>query len=308
MKKNILVIGGTYFAGRCFVNMAARSGDCSLVLLHRGHYSMAHLPNVKEIIGDRHDPAVLRLLPAIEYDAVVDFCAYTPGDTALLLDTMPGHTRRYLLFSTADVYLRSYVGVKDENAPLVFQKEPGMVGEYIYHKRLLESEARESCCAHGIALSIFRPAFLYGPFNYAPRESYYIEKILRGESLPVPVDADAHFQFVYVEDVARAVLNLCRGEGEDGVYNLAAPEEISYRSFIDMLHCVADRPFSENPVTVEQVLHDALPLPFPLREGESELYLGEKAPAALHFSYTPFQEGLRRTYEVLCQVYDSDTP
>jgi len=80
MSKKVLVIGGTYFAGRVFAILAAREAGFELTFVNRGRYSMSMLPNIKEYACDRHDAAALRALPLEEYDAVVDFCAYTPDE------------------------------------------------------------------------------------------------------------------------------------------------------------------------------------------------------------------------------------
>ena len=116
MSYRVLVIGGSYFLGRIFCTLASRSGEFDLTLVNRGRYPMTHLPGLREFRCDRHDSVGLSLLPGDEYDAVVDFCAYTPGDIASLLDNLPGKAKRYILLSTADVYARSG-GAKDEDSP-----------------------------------------------------------------------------------------------------------------------------------------------------------------------------------------------
>ena len=62
MKPKVLVIGGSYFAGRVFTMVA--SGSCALTLLNRGRYSMTLYPDVTELRCDRHDAAALAALPA----------------------------------------------------------------------------------------------------------------------------------------------------------------------------------------------------------------------------------------------------
>ena len=59
MKPKILVIGGSYFAGRVFTMVA--SNQCELTLINRGRYSMSRYPDVQEIRCDRHDAAALRV-------------------------------------------------------------------------------------------------------------------------------------------------------------------------------------------------------------------------------------------------------
>lgn len=304
MSKQVLVIGGSYFTGRVFSMVAAREAGYFLTLVNRGRYSMTHLPNLREFRCDRHDAAGLAALPEEHYDAVVDFCAYHPGDVKGLLEALPGRLDRYILLSTADVYDRDIRTSKDETTPLLTRQPPCGGGEYMYHKMLLEGEARAACARRGAALTILRPAFIYGPYNYAPRESYYVEKIVKGEPIPVPGDSNSQFQFVYVKDVANAIIACVERErAAESAYNLSAPEVLTYRRYMEVLAQVSDLPFATRPVTVEQVVRENIPLPFPLTAGEDELYAGDKIARELGLAYTPFQKGMERAYEAFKGVY-----
>jgi len=265
---------------------------------------MAHLPNLREYKCDRHDLAGLAALPPEHYDAVVDFCAYDPGDVKGLLETIPGQFDRYILLSTADVYDRSIRTSKDESTPLLTGQPSCESGPYMYHKMLLEGEARAACARRGAGLTILRPAFIYGPYNYAPRESYYVERIVKGEPIPVPAGSDGQFQFVYVKDVANAIIACIeRAPAGETAYNLAAPEVMTYRRYMEVLAQVSDIPFTTRSVTVEQVIREGIPLPFPLSAEEDELYEGGKIVRELGLCYTPFQEGMERAYEAFKGVY-----
>ena len=304
MSYRVLVIGGSYFLGRIFCTLASRSGEFDLTLVNRGRYPMTHLPGLREFRCDRHDPVGLSLLPGEEYDAVVDFCAYAPGDIASLLDSLPGKAKRYILLSTADVYARGG-GAKDEDSPLMAEPGTGAAAEYTWHKRLLERELAEACARHGMETVILRPAFIYGPYNYAPRESWYIEKIVKGQSLPVPSDAAGRFQMVYVKDAAEAIMECVRqAAAGDQAFNLAAPEVLDYGRFMETLRAVSDRPFTTRSLTVEESFREGIPLPFPLTEGESELYDGEKITRVLGLTYTPFREGMEKTFISFRSVYE----
>lgn len=304
MSKQVLVIGGSYFAGRVFSMLAAREAGYSLTLVNRGRYSMTHLPNVTEYKCDRHDLAGVAALPLGHFDAVVDFCAYEPGDCRGLLEHLSGQFDRYILLSTADVYDRGIRISKDENTPLLTDPPSCDAGAYMYSKMLLEGEARDACAARGAKLTLLRPAFIYGPYNYAPRESWYVEKIVKGVPIPVPEDSDGRFQFVYVKDVANAIIACIEHEpAESSAYNLAGPEVLTYRKYMEMLAEVSDRPFTTVPVTVEQVLRERLPLPFPLTAEEDELYDGGRITRELGLSYTPFREGMEKTYTAFKGVY-----
>ena len=303
--KKVLIIGGTYFAGRVFAIIANQKG-WELSFINRGTYSMEYLGNVKEYKADRRAPGMLYGFPQGEYDAVVDFCAYEPGDCSSLLRSLNIRTKQYLLLSTADVYDRSIRTMKDENAPLQDHMGNCMAADYMWKKRNLETEAEQVCTELGIGLTILRPAFIYGPFNYAPRESFYVERIVKGQPIPVPTDSDSEWNFVFVTDVARAIC-ACVEQQETScgqAYNLSAPEIVTYKSYMDVLQKVTDRPFETRPVTVSEVLAQNIPLPFPLTADESELFDGTKIAKQLGTSYLSFEEGMQKAFNAFKSVYD----
>ncbi len=304
MSYKVLVIGGSYFLGRIFCTLASRTGEFELTLLNRGRYPMTHLPGLREFRCDRHDPVGLSLIPKEDYDAVVDLCAYSPGDIASLLENLPGGAKRYILLSTADVYARS-PGPKDEASPLLEGPIPGAAAEYTWNKRLLETELAETCAPLGMETVVLRPAFIYGPYNYAPRESWYIEKVVKREPLPVPSDAEGRFQLVYVKDAAEAIMECIRQTAAAGqAFNLAAPEVLDYESFIETLRLVSDRPFTTHSLTVEESFREGVPLPFPLTAEESELFSGERITRLLGVRYTPFKDGMEKTFIAFRSVYE----
>ena len=303
--KKVLIIGGTYFAGRVFA-IIARRNDWALSFINRGTYSMAYLGDVKEYKCDRRDPAGLSALPYDEYDAIVDFCAYEPGDCGTLLRSLKFKAPQYILLSTADVYDRSIRTPKDESTPLQDHMGNCMAADYMWKKRNLETEAAQACKDLGTGLTLIRPAFIYGPFNYAPRESFYVERIVKGEPIPVPSDSDSEWNFVFVTDVARALCACI--EKQDAAcgqaYNLSAPEVVTYKSYMELLEKVSDRPFTTRPVSVSEVIAQNIPLPFPLTADESELFIGARIREQLGVTYSPIEEGMQKAFNAFKSVYE----
>ena len=304
MHKTILVIGGTYFIGRIFARLAARTGNYLLHTVNRGRYPLKD-DGITQITCDRHDTETLaRLLRGKEWDAVVDFCAYEPGDISSLLQTIPGRTGQYIYISTCSVYAPGGVYPKSEASPHLEGGggDPGL--EYAFKKSVLEKEAVPACTAKGAHLTILRPAFVYGPLNYAPREAYYFDRLLRREPIPVPLDATGRFQFVYVKDIARAIMAcIANPAAYDEDFILSAPDRLDYASYLDVLASVHGRRPETVPVTVRQVYDENIPLPFPL--DSDELYDGTKAEKELGIEYTPFIEGIRESYDVYMSVHGS---
>lgn len=245
----VLVIGGSYFYGRVFVMQEAQRQEITLV--NRGTYSMEDM-GVTQIRGDRRDPVLWRELSG-EYDVVVDFCAYEQGDIRCVLDNMPVRPSQYIAVSTVDVYRRGTGGYKGEDTPFEERQLPGEAGAYIAGKVALEKELRQTCMELGVSWTVLRPGILYGPYNYAPRESVYIQMMVQQQILPRITDADGQFQLVYVKDAAEALQRcLCNPQTFGKAYNICMKETMTYEGMADMLLRVSDMPVRELPMTVDQ--------------------------------------------------------
>ena len=304
---NWLVIGGSYFYGRVFVMEAVRENNgCAITVLNRGTYSMKEF-GVSQITGDRHEPSVLAQCDR-DYDAVIDFCAYEAGDVQAVVEGIAGKIGQYILISTVDVYERGSGILKTEEHALEHRSFAGEAGAYIAGKVALEEELRRVCEGSEIPYTILRPAILYGPYNYAPRESVYIKMMLFNHALPHFTDADGKFQFVYVKDAARAVLKAIGNENAYGQsYNLCREETITYDSFFHALKSAADSEITEElqeiAITVEDAEVQHVPLPFPATAAETELCSNEKSIRELGMEYTDLQEGMIRTYRAFKNVF-----
>ena len=301
--KNVLVVGGSMFTGRVFSIKASRDGRFMLHVVNRGNYPM-DLERVIQYKSDRHDMGkISSITQNIVYDAIVDFCAYEPGDIEPLIETLSGRVKQYIFFSTASVCVPGG-GFLDESAPLIntLGNANDPTDAYIRNKILLEHELFRASEKAGICCTILRPTFIYGPFNYAPRESFFIELIAKKRAVPFPADASSRFNFVYVLDIAAALME-CIGDEKSygGIFNLAGTEAVTYPILMrELEHCNGSA-FETREVTVEQAEKENIPLPFPLT-GDT-LVDGSKFSRAFGLSYTPFSEGMKKTFEVFYSIY-----
>lgn len=296
----ILVIGGSYFYGRVFVMLAA--GKYEVTVVNRGTYSMAEF-GVRQVTGDRREASTWGACEE-DYDVAVDFCAYEKGDIAAVLENLPAGIKQYIFISTVDVYERGAGGLKDECTPFEKRVFAGEAGAYIAGKAALEQELAEECSKRGIHYTVLRPAVLYGPFNYAPRESVYIRMIVQNHILPRITGASGKFQMVYVKDGAEAIVKCLLNEKTYGeAYNLCQDRILTYDLFLDGLKEAADVELQEITFSVESAMAQGIPLPFPLTEAETELYSNEKSKRELGMEYTDFNEGIAKAYRAFKGVY-----
>lgn len=296
----LLVIGGSYFLGRVFLIQAAKLHDITVV--NRGTYSVDEF-GVQQIKGDRKSASLWQQITD-DYDVIIDFCAYEAHDISTVLRNFDKKAKQYILISTVDVYQHNAQPKKDEQAPLETNFRSDSAGNYIRGKVLLEQELCAECRQKEMQYTILRPSIIYGPFNYAPRESAYIQLAVQKHILPHITDAEGKFQFVYVKDVANAILSCLLNENAcQNTFNICNDVISDYNSFYEELKQVIDVPVKELKITVPEALAQNIPLPFPLTSTETQLYTNEKSIHMLGMQYTPFSEGLQKTYRAFKNVF-----
>lgn len=335
-----MVIGGSYFLGRVFVMLASKEHEVTVV--NRGSHSLAEFP-VKEIHGDRHDPQLWEHCTE-DYDVLVDFCAYQAGDIRTVVEHLAGSVKQYIYISTVDVYAhRAGVTVSsecgndtaraegyaerdgsvllDEDAPFETIRYSGEEGAYITGKVALEGELVAACGRAGIQTTALRPALLYGPLNYAPRESLYIRIMVQKRILPMITGAEGRFQFLYVKDGAEAILKCLLNETAYGQsYNLCGDEIVDYGLLARTLKRVdetewekltgevssqdgSEGALQELEISVDQAQAQGFPLPFAVQEIETHLCNNEKSKRELGMEYTSLEAGMIKTYRAFYGVF-----
>ncbi len=140
-KPKVLVIGGSYFLGRVFV--MAFHEQFNITVFNRGRFSMSEF-GVNAVHGDRREERILSSVTA-GFDAIVDFCAYQPGDIKAILRGIRGTVKQYIFVSTVDVYWRGTGTLKDESTPFEMRKIAGEEGQYVAGKLALEKELVHEC-------------------------------------------------------------------------------------------------------------------------------------------------------------------
>lgn len=296
MAKRILIIGGSYFSGRIFVEEALKTADAELHVFNRGKLPL-RMDHVVEHIGDRERPEQVRdVIPAGGWDAVVDFCAYTPAHVETLLGNLRGSVGQYLLVSTASVYQKTARLPIEESASTLTGPQPelGEYADYAYCKWLAEQTAHHECERLGVALTVLRPAIIYGYYNYAPRESYFFDRLRNHEPIVIPEPGASLFNFIWVVDMAH-LLWQCIGDtrafGE--TFNLASGELVSYARIVEALRDITGKEVATHPLPVEEISRRNIPLPFPI--DEHLIYSGAKIDRLFGFEHTLFHVGLRET-------------
>lgn len=294
--RKILVIGGSYFAGRVFVEELAKEEGVEIHLFNRGRVPLG-MPGVHEHVGDRDEPGrIVDAIPAEDWDAVVDFCAYDEQQIDRLLLNLPGRLRHYIFISTTSVYARTTFLPIDEGAATVSGPQEGLgkFGDYASGKMRAEQRVEEYCRRQEIPYTILRPAIIYGYYNYAPRESYFFDLLRRRQPIVLPENGLALYSFIFVVDMARMLIRCLGNEQAFGeTFNLAADELISYDRIVDVLSEITGKTIEPVRASLARLEREAVALPFP--PDDHLIYSGAKAKALFDVPYTPFKIGMRET-------------
>jgi nucleoside-diphosphate-sugar epimerase len=218
----ILVIGGTKFVGRAFLDAAVERGH-EVTLFHRGRSEPDGLARAEHLHGDRDGG--LAVLRGRRWDAALDTCGYLPRlvrESAELLREAVG---QYVFVSTLSVYPDEVLRGANEDTPLYrppFPDTEEITGEsYGPLKVACEEAVRE---VFGGRSLLIRPGYIVGPHDPTDRFTSYVRRASEGGEMLAPGPPDAAVQVVDVRDLGTFMLD--RIEANDpGVYGVVGPGE-----------------------------------------------------------------------------------
>jgi 2'-hydroxyisoflavone reductase len=227
----VLILGGTRFVGRHVARILLERG-AEVTLLHRGVSGDA-IPQTTTVIGDRSQPDGLVGLGDARFDAVVDMSAYFSDWTRLAAEELSGRIAHYVFISSGAVYRPSAEFPWPESTP--FGPIP-IWGNYGREKVASERLLWEAHAEGRFAVTSFRFPFILGPGNFADRESFVFGRLAARHPILLPGGGSALNQFVYADDVARAIVTALERPGTAGgeAYNCTHQKPITNRGWVEL--------------------------------------------------------------------------
>lgn len=243
--RRILITGGAGFIGSHLAERLLPGNQVVIFDTFRrdalGSTGLAQHANVTVVKGDVMDRAALG--KAMEgCDAVVHMASIAGVDTVLKnpVSTMriamvgtdnalecareQGGVRRFIDFSTSEVFGRYAYGVTEFDATTL-----GAVGEarwtYAVAKLATEHLALNYHKEHGLAACSIRPFNVYGPRQVGEGAiHHFIRRALGGESLSVHNDGSQIRAWCYIDDIIEAILlTLEREQAVGHAFNIGNP-------------------------------------------------------------------------------------
>jgi nucleoside-diphosphate-sugar epimerase len=201
-----LFIGGSGIISSACSRVAVERG-IDLFVLNRGHSTTRPLPaEVTVLRGDVRDRASVRdALGAREFDAVVDWVAYTPGQVQADVETFRGRTGQYVFISSASAYQTppSRVPVV-ESTPL---RNP--FWQYSRDKIACEELLRAAYRDEGFPATIVRPSHTYDKTEVPLHGGWTsVARMRRGKPVIVHGDGTSLWTLTHHTDFARGFVPL----------------------------------------------------------------------------------------------------
>ncbi len=237
----ILVLGGTQFSGRAFVEQADAAGY-AVTVLHRSKADPGLPSGVRRLVGDR-DPQIGDGLGQIQtlidagerFDAVVDMCGYVPRVVRASCELLKDAAEMYLFVSTISVYSYENGVPIDEDAPLCGLEDPAVEvvdgktygGLKVLCEQVVDEIMGDKACT-------VRPCVIAGANDPTDRFTWWTRVLGSEDAAVVPTDPAGLIAFIDANDLAAFMLR-CAEQRIFGVFNVVGPEPelLEFRVFVD---------------------------------------------------------------------------
>lgn len=258
----VLVVGGTRFVGPLLAWRLLAAGH-RVTLFNRGTLPDPFGDRVERLRGDRATSDFERLLASRDFDAAVDFAAYTGEDGGRAAEVLGGRVGHYLMVSSGQVYLVREgcprpAREADYDGPLMPRPaDPAEAVEWDYGKgkRDCEDALAAAFAASRFAATRVRIPMVNGERDHFRRLEAYLWRLLDGGPLLLP-DGGVHAtRHVYGDEVARFLASILgRSETFGQAYNLAQEETPTLADLLGRLRALVGSTAALVPVPADQLL------------------------------------------------------
>lgn len=234
----VLVTGGTGAMGGYLVKILSEAGNTVDVTTRKNRESSAE--NVRYIHGDAHDTGFIRnILDAGSYDVFIDFMSYTTEEFRKRAEIMTGGTGHYMFLSSARVYAKSDVPIKETSPRLLdvcTDKEYLATDEYALAKAREENILLEGKAGN---FTIIRPYITYSSerlqLGVYEKESW-LYRAMHGRPVVFSRDiAGKYTTMTWGCDVAGAIACLAgRRESFGQAYHITADDSMKWSGIAEI--------------------------------------------------------------------------
>ncbi len=243
--REILVLGGTQFVGRVFMEEILRlHPECNITLFNRGRTNQELFPECRKIIGDRNTSDISQVLNQ-DWDCIMDFSCYDPEPLRIFIPLIKSKVRRYIFVSTVAVYDYEEAGKHKndikEDAPLKTYDE-SMIGTPLlqfYGNKKAECE-RILLEHEDLDAIILRPSIIFGKYNHYERIYYWMHRLERHSEAILPDGGTLLRNYTFVDDFARMILAAMDLKAHRKTYNATSFAPIDMKSLLEKIRSLYD--------------------------------------------------------------------
>lgn len=224
----VLFIGGTGFISTAVSRLAVARG-IELYHLNRGQRP-CEVKGVRQLTADVHQREQARAaLAGHEFDVIVDWIAYGPGDIERDLDLFRGRTRQFIFISSASAYQKPPANfVITESTPLANPHWQYSRDKIACEERLLRAYREE-----GFPATIVRPSLTYDPQLPVAIGGWgcytFIDRIKRGKPIIVHGDGSSLWVLTHADDFAKGFLGIVGNWNAVGhAFHITSDEVLSW--------------------------------------------------------------------------------
>lgn len=250
----ILVLGGTGAMGIPVVDILAERGNDVYVTTRRERISSKE--NIHYITGNAQKDVFLTELLKKQFDVLIDFMIYAPGQFGERLELMLGNVDQYFFFSSSRVYADAGDKRITEESPRlldVIQDE-----EYLNTDEYALAKAREEDLLRGSAhhnWTVIRPYITYnderlqlGVFE----KEMWLQRALNGKAIVFQKDiASKYTTLTYGYDVSLRIADLVgKAEALGEVFQITTNRFIKWADVLDIYLDVLEKELGKRPEVV----------------------------------------------------------
>jgi nucleoside-diphosphate-sugar epimerase len=234
MNMKVLFIGGTGIISTASTRLAAERG-IELTLLNRGRRTACLPANIRTLTADVTDEAaVAEAIGTQQFDAVVDWVAFTHADVERDIRLFRNRTRQFIFVSSASAYQRP-VGhyLITESTPLA-----NPYWQYSREKIACEERLTKAYREEGFPITIVRPSLTYGDtqivlaINSWQKSYTAVDRMRRGKKVIVPGDGSSLWVITHNSDFAQGLVGLLGHQQAIGhAFHITSDEVMTWDQF-----------------------------------------------------------------------------
>ena len=201
----VLFIGGTGIISSACSRLAIERG-IELYLLNRGQSARVPPAEAKILHGDIRDKASAEAaLGDLQFDAVVNWIAFTPEHIEMDLALFSGRTQQYIFISSASAYQTPPVNLPvTESTPLRNPHWAYSRAKIACEERLMQAHRED-----GFPMTVVRPSHTYDQ-TLIPMDGKYtvIDRMRKGKKVIVHGDGTSLWTLTHHRDFAKGLVGL----------------------------------------------------------------------------------------------------